>query len=146
MTWEPNRDPSQVFLMTPLVGEVEYEGITVQTEFPGPIHGLVPSPNWHLLGVVLEKHIGIWGWEEGVRLATLESLFRLIPTMAWGPKEQTIVSGCKNGAVIEWDVARQLIRRTLDFEIGSINAVAVAPDGLTAAAAGDRDIVIWDLE
>jgi hypothetical protein len=34
----------------------------------------------------------------------------------------------------------------LDWRVGCIHCLALAPDGLTAAAGGDGEIVIWDLD
>ena len=38
------------------------------------------------------------------------------------------------------------LRVRYDFGLGGVNAVAVAPDGLTFAAAGDDGLAVFDLE
>jgi WD40 repeat protein len=45
-----------------------------------------------------------------------------------------------------WDVATGEERSSIDWGTGPLNGLAVAPDGLTAAAGGkDGRIVLWDL-
>ena len=36
--------------------------------------------------------------------------------------------------------------KSYDWRIGKVLAIAVAPDGLTAAAAGDGVVAVWDIE
>jgi hypothetical protein len=46
-----------------------------------------------------------------------------------------------------WDTETGRQLASWDWQIGTINGVAFAPDGLTAAAAGSRKkLVVWDLE
>jgi WD40 repeat protein len=46
-----------------------------------------------------------------------------------------------------WDVAGGCERAAYSWRIGRLLSLAVAPDGMTAAAGGDDGtIVIWDLE
>jgi hypothetical protein len=47
--------------------------------------------------------------------------------------------------VKHWSLTGELLR-TIDWQIGELGAVAIAPDGLTAAVGGAEDIVVWDLE
>jgi hypothetical protein len=37
-------------------------------------------------------------------------------------------------------------RAAFDFEIGGVHGLAVAPDGLTFAVAGDRGLMLGDVE
>jgi WD40 repeat protein len=46
-----------------------------------------------------------------------------------------------------WDIMTGQLMQTLEWEIGPLAALAVAPDGLTAATAGGSGrIVVWDLD
>jgi WD40 repeat protein len=46
-----------------------------------------------------------------------------------------------------WDAARGSLRGAFDWQIGRVHALAFAPDGMTAAAAGDdHTILIWDVD
>jgi hypothetical protein len=51
------------------------------------------------------------------------------------------------GEVALWDTETGRELGSWDWQIGTVNGVAFAPDGLTAAAAGSRKkLVVWDLE
>jgi WD40 repeat protein len=65
--------------------------------------------------------------------------------LAYVPDGQTLMSVGSDGDVRFWSGDLQLIR-SIDWQIGELGAVAIAPDGLTAAVGGAEDIVIWDLE
>ena len=45
-----------------------------------------------------------------------------------------------------WDLCAGRERVTLEWHLDSVNAVAFAPDGLTATAGGFEKILIWDVE
>src|SRR5207249_476222 len=57
----------------------------------------------------------------------------------------TLLTGGADGLVKLWDLNGQL-KHSFDWRIGDVNAVAFAPDGLTAAAGGFEKILIWDVE
>jgi hypothetical protein len=48
--------------------------------------------------------------------------------------------------VITWNTVTGSERRRLDLGMGPVNAVAAAPDGLTLAVAGDRGLIVVDLD
>ena len=44
-----------------------------------------------------------------------------------------------------YDTARWELARTLTFDAGKLRCVAFSPDGLVAAAGGDR-LAVWDVD
>ena len=57
-----------------------------------------------------------------------------------------VLAGGTDGSVRLWDVETGQQRSAYDWKVGKIRAVAFAPDGMRAAAAGDKDIVVWDVD
>jgi hypothetical protein len=46
-----------------------------------------------------------------------------------------------------WDLAAGKERAAYNWDVGPVHAVAFAPDGMTAAAAGETgSILVWDVE
>jgi WD40 repeat protein len=65
--------------------------------------------------------------------------------VAFLPDGQSLLSAGTDGLIKHWSLDGQLLR-TIDWRIGELGAVAIAPDGLTAAAGGAESIVVWDLD
>jgi len=66
--------------------------------------------------------------------------------VAFTPDGGRVLSTCDDGLLRIWDVATGQLITSYDWGIGQTTAVAVAPDGLTAAVAGKRgQIAIFDL-
>ena len=56
-------------------------------------------------------------------------------------------SGSWDGTVRSWDWAHGRELAAFDWKIGRVHCLAIAPDGMTAAAAGELpSIVVWDLD
>jgi hypothetical protein len=45
-----------------------------------------------------------------------------------------------------WDIDSGRQRAAFDWGIGKVYAVAFAPDGMRAAAGGQQNIVVWDVD
>jgi WD40 repeat protein len=81
-----------------------------------------------------------------------------IDTVAFSPDGRRLLAGSASGKVREWDVpdlmtpdgppSQEPAARTIfEWGIGPVTELAVAADGLTAAAAGATGrVVVWDME
>lgn len=69
-----------------------------------------------------------------------------VTTLAFTPDGQGLLSGSWDRTVRVWSPSTGQQKAALDWERGKVQYVAVAPDGMTAAAACDKGVVIWDLD
>jgi WD40 repeat protein len=111
------------------------------------INHLAFSPDGRILAVALGWTAVLWD------VARAEELRRLLGkhagtvwSVAFTPDGQTLMTGSTDGTVKLWDVATGRERAAFAWDIGRVHVVAFAPDGLRAAAGGESDIVIWDVE
>jgi WD40 repeat protein len=69
-----------------------------------------------------------------------------VRTLAYAPDGAGLLSAGQDLTVRYWDVASGRQRDAWGWPVGNLSALAVAPDGMTAAAGGDEGrAVIWDL-
>jgi WD40 repeat protein len=79
-----------------------------------------------------------------------------IDALAFTPDGRRLLAGSAAGKVREWDVPELTgetpatphdPRAVFDWEVGPVTAMAVAPDGLTAAVGGASGrVAVWDVE
>lgn len=62
------------------------------------------------------------------------------------PDARELLTVGSDGRVRAWETGCWTERASYDFQTGLLVSVAVSPDGLTAAAAGTKKIVVWDLD
>jgi WD40 repeat protein len=70
--------------------------------------------------------------------------FRTITAVATSADGRTVFVGGKPGGVEVYALETGVLRVRFDFGLGGVHAVAVAPDGLTIAAAGDDGLAVFD--
>jgi len=80
------------------------------------------------------------------KIGRVKSGCRSVVALAVSPNGRTVLAdGRMPGAVEVYDIVSRALRKSFDFGIGGVHALAYAPDGLTFAAAGDDGLVICDV-
>ena len=73
---------------------------------------------------------------------------RAVTALAPTPDGRTLLVGGKPGRVEVFDLSgpAPARRAAFDFDVGGVYGLAVAPDGLTFAVAGDKGLLVCDME
>jgi WD40 repeat protein len=111
------------------------------------VRALALAPGGTTLASAAGRTIYLWALGPRRRKRELAGHKATISGLAFHPAGHLLASASDDCTVGLWDVASGQQRAALDWKIGMVNAVAFAPDGMTAAAGGaGGDIVIWDVE
>lgn len=110
------------------------------------VQGVAFSPDGSLLAVAAGTSIGLFEVETGREVARLATHRRKTMSVAFSPSGRTLVSGSMDGGVCCWDVLTRKARSVYRWKVGPVEAVAFSPDGMTAAAGGHADVVVWDID
>lgn len=76
----------------------------------------------------------------------VKTAFRTVTAVAATPDGRAVVVGGRPAGVEVYDPDSGALRVRYDFGLGGVNAIAVAPDGLTFAAGGDDGLAVFDFE
>jgi WD40 repeat protein len=115
------------------------------------VHHLAYDPEGRTLAAAdVSGLVKVWDAESGKKRNTLKGQGKLVHGICYSPDGRTLATasgaGDSDGRVCFWDVETARPQRAFDWGIGAVHCVAFAPDGMRAAAGGERDIVVWDLD
>jgi WD40 repeat protein len=93
-----------------------------------------------------DRLVKLWSRGEKRHLATMERHRATVVAVSFPPEGEALLSADEGGLVCLWDVASHRPRQSWDWGIGQLRSVVFAPNGLTAAAGGHRDVLVWDID
>jgi WD40 repeat protein len=109
------------------------------------------SPDGRRVAVAVRPTLEVWPVEGGepvrVTLPRRGRKSNGMGSLAFSPDGARLMAACWDGLVRVWDAATLAEVRVFDFGLGSADVAVFAPDGLTAAAGGEKgQVVLWDVD
>lgn len=105
------------------------------------------SRDGRLLAAASGPVLRVYDLTAGAEVAVLQVGKLHFMTAAFAPDGRSLATVSKDRTVRFFDVATWVAARTYDFDVGPLLDLAFAPDGLTAAVAGDTGrVLLFDLE
>jgi WD40 repeat protein len=93
------------------------------------------------------QFIRCWSTRSGKMNSRFRGQDEDIPDLAFSPDERLLAIARTDGPVEFWDFREARMVRSYSWNIGRLSAIAISPDGLTCAVAGEQGrIVIFDLD
>jgi WD40 repeat protein len=115
------------------------------------VRSLAFTSDGRLLAAAEASRVQVWDVETGANVAVLKGHEKQVWSIDFAPhssaERATLFSGSQDGTVRVWDINPPRQRAVFSWPIGVIRAVAAAPDGMTAAAAGEKgSVIVWDCD
>jgi WD40 repeat protein len=106
------------------------------------------TPDESRIAVAFGHRAAIWKLDQLLaRPLLLSGHSLLVRALGFLPGGELLLTAGMDGTARLWDANTGAERRAFDWGIGKVRAAAIAPDGLTCAAGGDRgQIVVWDVD
>lgn len=112
----------------------------------GAVTALVSSPNQRIFASFSsDKKIIIWNPETAEILGSPITTGEEIQTGLFSKDSSQIIAGHENGSITIWDVQSHNLVHSLRSGSGSVQALALSPDGRILASGSDR-ICLWEFK
>jgi WD40 repeat protein len=110
-------------------------------------HFLAYHPGGRQLAVGWGSKVAVFNTRSWKQEAEVRQSRKHILSGAFTPDGRYLLTASNEETVKCWDTATWTLKRDYAWEIGGLRSVAVAPDGMTAAAGGDSTkVVLFDLD
>lgn len=103
------------------------------------------DPSGKRLAAAVGQDVHLWETAKKGAVTELQSHAKQVRALAFTPDGRYLLSAGLDGLVIRWEVATGREVNRFDWELGPLYSIAVAPDGLTAAVAGNG-VAVFDLD
>jgi WD40 repeat protein len=140
----PNRSPEHyIRLWDPLTRQVR----NTLRGHGGEATAMAFSPNSRFLAAACGQALLVWDVVAGTTLVHHKIDLQHFKDVAFTPDGRFLLLARNDRTVRVWSTQTWGEQAAFDWDIGAIVSVAVAPDGMRAAAGGDKGkIVVWDLD
>jgi WD40 repeat protein len=88
----------------------------------------------------------LWRRESGQVAHTLTGHRGTVVAVSFTPDGWGLLTADEGGTIRLWDTGSGRLRDSWDWKIGRLRSVVFSPDGMTAAAAGDNCVLVWDID
>jgi WD40 repeat protein len=105
------------------------------------------APNSRVLAATCGPALLVWDVVNGATLVHHKIDYQHFKDVAFTPDGRFLLLARNDKTVRVWNTQNWQEQAAFDWDLGAIVSVAVAPDGMRAAAGGEKGkIVVWDLD
>jgi WD40 repeat protein len=111
---------------------------------PGP---LCWSPDGTAVATLSDRRLALFAAADGRKLAEATNAGRhALSSLVFDPAGRFLLVGCLDGTVRRHDPTSGAMTRSEAWRLEKVRSMAIAPDGKTAAAGGNRgQVALWDV-